>query len=424
MGWGWDYVRGLASRADQLGDEAVRGAESAWNSTVQGFDKAGKWLEEHPGMAAAVRPQGTNGRDIYLMFHGPEATGTGSIDSSVVGWRRVSDYHKEAGEALTSAMTKLGVAWQGATAESASASVERLREAADTAGRQALHAGTVLEAQSSGWNDTAHKVTDVPADPPRMSLAQADPVTPALSQAQATTYAAGQQANQRALSSYGVTTGTNTQEIPQFTAPARGVGGQQSGSAGSGDWDAGSMPGTPGTAHNGQPTAGSGGSPMESTVDGDRPAATHSAWQLPDVMPHPAGGQTTPQEQAIPVAGAVAGAAGLIAGGSAVMGLTGAVAGSDIGARLAGGGSGPGAGGSSGTGGLPDEESADSRSAGATGGSGAPGTRGKKEQGREHDAPDYLVEANPQGVFGQGRQVAPAVLGEDPAPVEGSVEGD
>jgi hypothetical protein len=387
-------------------------------------------------MAAAVRPQGTSGRDIYLMFHGSEAKGTGSIDSSVIGWRKISDLHKEAGDVLTSAMTKLGVACQGATAESASASVERLREAADTAGRQALRAATMLEAQSCAWNDTAHKVTDVPADPPRMSLAQADPVTPALSQAQATTYAAGHQANQLALSSYGVTTSTNTQELPHFTVPARGVGEQQSGSAGSGDWDAGLMPGTPGTAHNGQSAAGSGGSPGQSTIDSDRPAATHSTFQVPDVMPHPAGGQATPQEQAMPVAGAVAGAAGLIAGGSAVMGLTGAVGGSGIGARLAGGGSGPGAGGSSatrgsresggqsGTGGLRDEESATSRGAGATGGSGAPGARGRKEQGREHDAPDYLVEANPQGVFGQGRHVAPAVLGEDSAPVEGPVEGD
>lgn len=406
MGWGWDYVKELASRAGHLGGEMVHGAESAWSPTEEGFDRAGKLLEEHPGVAMTVRPQGTSGHDIYLMFHGPEVRGTGSIDSSVAGWRKVSDCHKEAGDALTAATTKLGVAWQGATAESASANVVRLREAADTAGRQALHAGSVLEAQSSGWNDTAHQVTDVPADPPRMSIAEVDPVTPVLSHQQATGYTAGQQANQRALSSYGTTTSTNTRQVPEFAAPSvPGTGGQQ---PGSGVREGGSAAGT---NHAGR-----------SIVDsGPQPAETHSSWQVSEVMHLPEGGQAKPQEQAMPIAGIAAGAAGLIAGGSALMGATSAVGGSSIGARLAGGGAASGVGGSStqtgrpdsggrsGTGGAPEAEEET-----AAGGSRAAGARGRQD--RDHDTADYLVDANPHAVFGQDRQVAPPVFGASPDP--------
>jgi hypothetical protein len=427
VGWGWDYVKELASRAEHLGGEAVQCVDGAANATVEGFERAGRALEDQ---LTASRPQGTSGHDIYLMFHGPAARGTGSIDGSVAGWRRVSGFHQQAGDALQSATNKLGIAWQGATAESAGASVVRLREAADSAGQQALHAGNVLEAQSSAWNDTAHKVTNVPPEPPHMTLGGLDPITPVLSHSEATAYTAGQQANQRALSGYGSSTSTNTQQAPQFAAPAPKPSAQQAGAL----LGSGSMPGTSGPVHSGQLPAGGGGAQASSTVDSRRePAATHSSWQVPDVMQHHDGGQATPQQAAVPVAGVAAGAAGVIAGGSALMGSVGTVGGSSIGARLAGGGSAPGLGSSgstdsgrtSGSGGLPDEErETASRGAGSGAGSGAPGARGRKEPDEEHQPADYLVEANPNDVFGQGRQVAPPVLGDEPEPAEAQANGD
>lgn len=429
MGWGWDYVKGLASKAEHLGGEGIHGAESAWNGTVEGFEQAGKWLEDHPAMATAVRPHGTNGYDIYLMFHGPDVKGTGSIDSSVAGWRKVSSYHQQAGDALKSATSKLGVAWQGQAAESAGARVVPLREAADAASQQARQAGTVLETQSSGWNDTAHKVTNVPADPPRVSIVQVDPITPVRAQSEATAFTTGQQANQQALTGYGATTSLNTQSVPQFAPPApkpsaQPGGGYQSDSAGGAPQGMASISGSWGSVH---------------ASSGPSPAGTHSSWQVPDTLHRPDAGQATPQQGAVPVAGAAAGAAGLIAGGGALMGgsvLGESGGGSSIGARLAGGSSGIGgsstqggsrlSGGRSGSGAIAEEaETVGDASTGRSSAAGVLGARRRNpEKDTEHENPDYLVEANPHGVFGADRHVAPPIFGEEQSPPAGPAEDD
>lgn len=442
MGWGWDYVKGLAGQAGQLGGVVIHGTESARVDTVEGFEQAGNRLADDPAMAT-VRPQGMNPHDIYLMFHGPDAKDTGSLDASVAGWRTVSGYHAQVSDALKSATSKLTAAWQGDAAESAGASVTALREAADTASQRALRAGTVLEQQSAGWNDTAHKVTDVPADPPQMSIGQVDPVTPVVSRTQATTYTSGQQANQQALSDYGSTTSTNSQNVPQFAAPApqrlaQPDGGRRAGFPAVGQSDGGSpvhqesgssaqtvssvqsVSGVPGASgvHGTSEVHG-----VSSVQSGQITAETHSAWQIQGTLPQPDSAQAPPGQapgQAMPMAGMAAGGAGMIAGGGALMGASlggaGASDGPGIGSRLAGGESSAKAGSpkggslsSSGTIGEAEETTEATPTRGA---------RSHEEEDNAHRQTDYLVQANPHGVFGHDGQVAPPVFGDEQDPAE------
>lgn len=425
MGWGWDYVKSLAGQAAQHDGEIVHRTESARVDTVEGFEQAGTRLAAEPAMAA-VRPQGVNPHDIYLMFHGPDAKGTGSLDSSVAVWRNVSAYHAQAGDALKSATSKLTAAWQGEAAESASAGITFLRDAADTASQRALHAGTVLEQQSSGWNDTAHKVTDVPADPPRMSIGQVDPITPVEFRTHATTYTAGQQANQLALSEYGSTTSSNSQNVPQFAAEAPQpiappASGRQDALPAASQADGGSPAHQDGGSAATSVAPGSSSTRVSSVQNGQLAAQTHSAWQMQGTLHQPDGGQTPPGQGAVPVAGMAAGGAGLIAGGGALMGASlagggaGTSGGASIGARLAGGASSekPRSLSSSGT--LGEEaESAESTETPR----GARGRREEDEEDRAHRETGYLVEANPHRTFGHDRPVAPPVFGTEQGPDE------
>lgn len=465
MGWGMDVVNNVVEGVQDAGSAVVDGVRSAASSTAEGFNDACDWV--HDQLTPDIRPEGTDGHQIYVWFH--HGAGTGSLDEAVRGWGKVSEKHSEVSDHLNSAMGRMRSSWKGEAAESAQSSVRPLREAADTASSRCQEAGKVLEAQSSGFNESKKKVVEVPSEPPTIN-----PLTvttnPTGYAAEAQNYQAQHQQNQMSLRGYGDTTGGNTGAVPSFDGhkeaskppppdgrgPGDGTGIGGFGVGGSGDGSgsnvarlggttgAGGYSGPAGTdqagasGHTG--TGGTGGGSTGSGAAGGgqgsgsgSPGGTRSAWwsQRDSVDTDPFAG-----DQRGALAGAVGGA-GLAAGGAVLGGglLGGKAEGAGISGRGVpgtGSGTGTGTGGRGGTGSLPGGGrggvgSAPSTSGTTTGvgtarattGVGAPmggaAGRGQQRGGEDedtHERPDWLLDENdPDELFGTDERTAPPVIG-------------
>jgi hypothetical protein len=382
MGWGWDYVANLAGKSADAGG-AVVSLRDAGVATVDGFHDAVDRVETH--MTSDVRPQGTNGQDIYQWFH--HGKGTGSIDEAVAGWDRVSQHHADAVAAVNDALAKLRSAWQGVAAGTAETGAERLRQAADVASQHAALASGALQAQSSGFHDTKNKVVDVSVEPPKMSImAPVNPVGPVNYATEAGAYQDRQETNRQALSGYGATTRANSGNVPAFEPPAH-PGDIPARPVGSFDHPTRGEQAPAGTEQSSVDTSG------KPPAHGDGPASTASSWQEQDQRPGDSQGV-----QPMQGAGIAAGAASAAAGGSAILGGT-LLGDRAVERNSALTGSGPGGAG------------AGSRSARGDA-AGAP-MRGKKDEtDQEHERPEYLVEADSGEAFGSGGNAAPPLLGE------------
>ncbi|WP_438387022.1 PPE domain-containing protein [Actinopolyspora saharensis] len=464
MGWGMDVVNNVVEGVQDAGNAVVDGVRSAASYTAEGFNSACDWV--HDQLTPDIRPEGTDGHQIYVWFH--HGAGTGSLDEAVRGWGKVSEKHSEVATELDGALGMMRSSWKGEAADSAESSVRPLREAADTASSRCREAGKALEAQSSGFNESKKNVVDVPSEPPTMN-----PVTvttnPTGYAAEAQNYQAQQQQNQMSLRGYGDTTGSNTGAVPSFDGskePSQpgppddrkpgdgtgigGFGGDGSGSgsgsnvARPGGTGAGGYAGPAGTDQAGTSghTGGGTGSAGGGTAGGAQgsgnglPGGTRSAWwsQRDSVDPDPFAG-----DQRGTLAGA-AGGAGLAAGGAVLGGglLGGKAEGAGISGRgIPGTGTGTGAGTGTGTGGRGGAGSLPGGGRGGVGnapsapsatgagvtragtGAGAPmgGAAGRgQQQGGEgddtHERPDWLLDENdPNELFGTSERTAPPVLG-------------
>lgn len=458
MGWGIDYLAknvvghgiDVANAAMDLGSNipGVRDQVSKMRAGIHEFEKM--LTPEH-------RYQGTNGGDIYAWFHeGPDPQSK-DLQQAVRGWNKVSEHHREAGDALNSAMSKIRANWQGQAGEGAANSTEPLRRSADTAHEHSQQAATTLQAQADGFHDTKNRVVQMDSQPPVASIKEMVTGNDRLD-ARVGEYTETQQANQQAFSGYGNTTSTNIQGVPNFQpAPDKPAGQDgQSSPGGQPGVGSGSMapPSTTSSSTSGGSTSpsgvdSSGGSgvhpsqPSHHTPGGrsDSPAASQPSfhYQRP--------GQDERQDQkpdrSDTGAGMAGGAAGAAAGAGAIAGgsLLGSSAGGSSGGRGAGSGSGgrgalgpdaggrsgsaaPGSGGrgalspggQSGSGSAPGGAVTGGGAAGARGGAGgvgaAPPAAGGRGDDKERERPDYLTEANPHEVFGLDERVAPPVFGD------------
>lgn len=465
MGWGMDMVNGFVEGAQDVGGAVVDGVQSAASATVDGFDSACDWV--HDQLTPDIRPEGTNGHQIYVWFHhGP---GTGSLDDAAQGWGKVSEKHTDVATEVNGAIGMMKANWGGEAARSAQGAAGPLRDAADTASQRSVEAGKALEAQSFGFNETKKKVTEVPADPPTVNPLTL-PMNPGGYAVEATNYSANQQANQASLQGYGDTTGGNTGAVPAFDGhkeplpppeppeerpvdgidPGRIAGDSDSGSnttysdsSRDSGGDTSNTRGSDGSGQDGRsgsPGTNDDGSSGDGTNRG--PSGTRSSWSQDGSALDTAafGGASHGASGAGLTAGAVGGA-GLVAGGGALLGgslLGGKAGGAGMSGRgITGTGTGTGTGGRGGTGAMPPGGRSGVGGSGGTGGttpttsstsSGAARTatgapmagagRGQQRDENEesHERPEWLLDENdPNELFGTDERTAPPVIGITPA---------
>lgn len=438
MGWGTDVINGLVDGAQGAGDSVVDGVSTAASATVDGFENAANRVRDQ--LTPDIRPEGTSGHRIYVWFHhGP---GTESLDNAVDGWRRVSEHHVAAAEAVNSAMGKIRTSWQGDAAGAAIDASRPLRDAADNASKAARRAGEALSAQSFGFNETRKNVVDVAPEPPMLNpLAGGFGAVDHHAEAQA--YTADQQANQACLHNYGTRTDDNAGRVPRFDATSDGtrrgevtsptpitrVSGEFVGPVTAGshaaDTGSGAPIGTGPTGGSGPPggqdpcseeSATPGGSGSEAGGSGqvsrtggscsDVPAGTASSWYDGEDGNSQGGGFAYGTSHGLSGSGLAAGAAGVAAGGVAVLG--GGVLGEHTGGRggisgrgIAGFGSGPGTGG-----GRTPASGAGTPASGGRGGGSPLGGRagGVTPTTAASGAVSSRAGAPPAGAAGRGRQ--------------------
>ncbi|QUH00138.1 hypothetical protein HUO13_04305 [Saccharopolyspora erythraea] len=208
MGWGLDYVRDIAEKAWDAGGDAVEGLKRTAASTTAEFDDAVDWVERQ--MTPQIRAEACGGNDIYKMFHG--GPGTESMDEAAGQWGGVAGHHREAAEAVSSAMARMRASGQG---ETAGAGAGALRQ--EHLGEDADSVRAALEAQSEGFNDAKRHVVYVPPEPPTMSItAPINPFAPIDYASEVSKYFAAQAANQRVLHGYGALTADVGARLPAF----------------------------------------------------------------------------------------------------------------------------------------------------------------------------------------------------------------
>lgn len=394
MGWGMDVIGGLVGGTREVGNAFADGLGSAESATADDFESASKRVQDQ--LTPDIRPEGTDGHQIYVWFHhGP---GTGSMDNAIDGWRTVAEHHVTVAEAVNSAMGKMRTSWQGQAAGSAIDASRALRDAADSASKSARQVGDALSAQSFGFNEAKKGVVDVASDRPTI-----DPLTGGVGMIdchqQAQSYTADQRANQQHLRDYGAQTGANSGIVPRFDGSGPAGGSVRSADSG--------PPADPAASG-----SGAGQGPRTGMPGRASPAGTDSAFYDGDGGLPQGGGFDYSTSHGISGGGIAAGVAGLAAGGTAVLG--GGVLGDHSGRggisgrRVAGFSTGSGSG--AGAGVTTSGGSATTPRAGATG----RGQQGEDEEQHEH--PEWLTaEESPDELFGTDERTAPPVLGALPS---------
>ncbi|MBP2477351.1 hypothetical protein JOF53_006223 [Crossiella equi] len=392
-----------------------------------------------------VRPEGTDGHQIYQWFH--EGKGTAStVSPKQQAWDNVSKKYDDIQARIKRIINDSHGVWQGKAADAARDSFLPLAQYADAAKQAATQTGWKVGNQGNDWHGAKNQLKPVPKEMPSNNPINAIwPMTTDLDR-EIDSFKANTTENQRVLAGYGVATGGNLSTMPAWTPPS-GSGGDtslvQTPPGGGGGFDRGRDPGRirpggggtgggyalPG-AHDGNGNGGNGNGTGTGTGGGtgEVPPPRGGERPGPGYVPPPVDntglsgvGVEDPVRTSGPLGGPTGGGGTGGGGGAAGGGLGGGFAGGvGYGGGAAGGyGSTPGAGGRAGVGGAAGFGPAGAAAAGAAGRPGAPGmgggpmgagAGGRKEEDSEHQRPEWLLEN--EDVWGGDEQVAPPVIGE------------
>ncbi|MGQ0837377.1 hypothetical protein [Actinokineospora sp.] len=395
-----------------------------------------------PG-APGVHYQGIPHQQLYDAVHnGIDPDAVGSVGES---WIKVGNKLAGIGDLVTKAIGSSATTWTGVAAEGARQALAGLANKSGQAGRASQLAGTVYTQQAQALA-TAKNTVPPPPNPPYDPRAAAlrlqtitDPVAYAqqaqLDQQQAAAQQAAHRQAAQAVQTYDQTLTATASAAPAFAPPPRAAKPDDGRDAVGTDWRGGA----PGDRTD-TPTGGHGGSDVPpggpgAPGDGSGPAGGHGGAGSTEPAGQTSGSGATPVTSVTggvgigpggqPVAGARPeslpigpGGVGSGTGDTGRGGLGGGLPG-----RSTGGGPGssgpPGSGGRAGAsplGGASAGESAAGRGTGRPGTSGVgagmgAGGRGSRAEDTEHQRPDYLVEADPDGLFGTDEITAPPVIG-------------
>lgn len=404
-----------------------------------------------PGFQAANYPGYSHPQLHQMVTQGVDASTVGEVGDT---WLAMGDdltgFQADFARALASSETT----WTGTNADAARRSVAELGNSGGAIGQAAQLAGVVTHQQSQAL---ATAKNSMPPPPAHVFTAQAaqqqlqtitDPVALATQAATDHAVAAQQQAHQQAamvVREYDTTVAQTSAAMPAF-APAPAVvhspagPGQPSGPAPSSSG---------GTRHGGgfapyrAAGSGLGGSPSPTGSGGVTgvPTGAGAVGQPGAVNLGSGPGQTTSSDYVGPTPPGGSSPGGSFSGGvpsgtspylPGSSGNPGGVGGSGAGvgsSRLGAGAGGSGAGGEgaqsgtgarSGTGAAEDAATTGGGTGarGAAGNEGSPmmgGARGGKGTGDdEHKRPEYLLESDPESLFGTDEKTAPPVIGEYP----------
>lgn len=423
---------------------------------------AGEQSEQYGGrilnrLVEDVRPEGTSGHDIYMWFHNGRGV-SHTIGPKQQGWIQVGNEYDEVKRHIEDALRASHAIWEGQAADSMHQQVSPLAAFADSAKATAHGTAAVVGTQSTDFANAKNKLEPMPSSRPLDNLLNGfAPVQTDLDK-QISDYNNKSSMNQHVYQTYGEQTRANIASLPQWNPPPTVHGvvpteqqlvqnnpeqplapthpvstqpnhGQLPSSVTPGpttpgqDW----QPQRPASVDPGgnhppphQPVAANMPQSADTPFASNTPFATNAAGYSPPQSS--VGGW--PSQSGYGGFGTSDGQHGAGAGGGYLGAGYGPVRpGSGSGGSHLGTGSLPG-GGRYGAGALPEQNVVGGRGGSAGGAAGRPGAaggpgmspmgagRGRGEEDSEHHTPSYLVEPDPEGLFGTDEPTMPPVIGE------------
>ncbi|MGB6161883.1 MAG: hypothetical protein WBF75_04795 [Pseudonocardiaceae bacterium] len=364
-------------------------------------------------------------------------------------WNNLGNEIMEFGENLRSTATSSEAIWVGQAGNTARSALSALATWCQHTGQGVQFMGTTVRTQAEAAETAKLAMPDpVPYDPAKYQTQLNDTSNPTEwariigdARAQADRQHAAHAEAIRVVETYSASLHGTNAALPAFTPPPRfgdGVTGRTPGGPTPGGRAGQVVPPPVGGAGGGAPTVGSGGSPSSGgpPSSGSPPNAVgtpvaagnqvggHGSGAVP---PSSTPGQSVSYPPGITSDGVAAGGSGAEPAGPSLLPAAAVIGGAGSGGRETGAGVRFGPRGSSGLGawsptpnpassppGRGGIGSAGTSEAGRGAGNGfplMPGT-GRAEEDREHRRPSYLIET--EDIWGDGRRVAPPVIGEDP----------